>query len=133
MQDCQRFTDTAGEVIGPNDENPTEITGFIDNIVKPARVAGTASEDAWTIAVYKPITNDLDLIRFGAGADRYFHATPIAPTTLTSRLSNVSWSSSDTNIATVSSGAVTGVASGRCAIIAKDTSDNYECWIIEVP
>lgn len=132
MQDCQRFTDTAGEVIGPNDENPTEITGFIDNIVKPARIAGTASEDAWTLAVYKPITNDLDLIRFGAGADRYFHATPIAPTTLTTRLSSVSWSSSDTSIATVSNGTVTGVSSGRCAIIAKDTSGNYECWIIEV-
>lgn len=109
-----------------------KISGYIDEIRSPARTVGTATEDAWTVCVLKPNSQELAAIRFGAGADRYFHYNPIAPTTLTSKLSNVTWSSSNTSVATVSGGVVTGVASGTCAVLAKDSTGNYEAWIIKV-
>lgn len=110
-----------------------KISGYIDTLGSPTRTVNTATEDAWTVCILKPFSNELDTIRFGAGADRYFHYAPIAPTTLTSKLSGtLTWSSSDLDVATVSNGVVTGVASGTCAIIAKDESGNYEAWVITV-
>ena len=108
------------------------ITGYIDEMGNPSRTQGTYTEDLWTVCVLKPNSGELDCIRFGAGNDRYFHYVPIAPTTLTTRLSNVTWSSSDTSVATVSDGVVTGVASGTCAILAKDAEGNYEAWTVTV-
>lgn len=129
MQDCQRFSDLAEDVT----DQAHGMSEFIDVVRKCARVQNTATEDLWSVGVYKPDTNELSLIRFGAGKDRYFHVTPIAPTTLTSKLSGtLTWNSSDDAVATVADGVVTGVATGRCAILAHDESDNYECWIIEV-
>jgi len=133
MQDCQRFSNTEGAIITPDSEDTHSITGFIDNIVKPARTQYTASEDAWSVNIYKPLTNDFSMIRFGAGADRYFHVTPIAPTTVTSKLSGtLTWSTSNDAVATVADGVITGVTAGKCAIIAKDEDGNYECWIVNV-
>lgn len=109
------------------------IVGNIDEIIFPARVADTAAEDSWNVNVYNAVSGVLHVIRFGAGNDRIFHVYPIAPTTLTSQLTSVTWSSSDTTVATVSDGVVTAVGAGRCAILAKDTAGNYECWVIEVP
>lgn len=123
-QKCQQANTTTTEM--------QKITGYIDVIGSPARTVGTATEDAWTVCVLKPNSGELATIRFGAGVDRYFHYEPVAPTTLTSKLSNVTWSSSDTSVATVSEGVVTGVGSGTCAIIAKDAAGNYEAWIIQV-
>jgi len=137
MLDCQRFSDTEGYVVTPEQEddttiNPSKITGFIDNIVKNARTAGTVTEDLWSVGILKPDVNELDLIRFGAGADRYFHYAPIAPGTVTSKLESVTWSTSDASVATVSNGVITGVGTGKCAVIAKDSAGNYECWIVNV-
>ena len=131
MQDCQRFSNTPSDIV--DDGTVTEMSGFIGEIIKNARVQYTASEDLWTVGVYKPITNELSLIRFGAGRDRYFHVTPIAPATLTTKLTGtITWSSSDTAVATVADGVVTGAATGKCAVLATDESGNYECWIIVV-
>ena len=124
---CQKFY-----VADPTSTNSMKISGFIDIKDAPARTAGTYTEDAWTACVLKPYSKELDCIRFGAGVDRYFHYNAIAPTTLTTRLSDVTWSSSDTSVATVSNGVVTGVASGTCAILAKDSEGNYEAWIVTV-
>ena len=129
MDDCQRFSNTPTDIT----DDAHSMTGYIDVVKKNARVADTASEDLWSVCVYKPDANDLDIIRFGAGTDRYYHATPIAPTTVTTKLTGtVTWSSSDTSVATVSAGAITGVATGRCAVLAKDVIGNYECWIVDV-
>ncbi len=127
MQVCQKF-----EVANISSSLFQKISGYIDQMAAPSRTEGTYTEDAWTVCVLKPSVYELDCIRFGAGADRYFHYDSIAPTTLSSRLSNVTWSSSDTSVATVSNGVVTGVASGTCGILAKDSDGNYECWTIKV-
>lgn len=127
MNVCQKF-----EVANISDAGHQKITGYVDQMYAPSRTAGTHTEDAWTVCVLKPNSKEFDCIRFGAGVDRYFHYDPIAPTTLSSRLSNVTWSSSDTSVATVSNGVVTGVASGTCGILAKDSEGNYECWTIKV-
>ena len=125
---CQKFSKA--------DINTTEmqkISGYIDVIGSYTRTADTASEDAWTVCILKPNSGMLSTIRFGAGVDRYFHYIPISPTTLTSRLSGtLTWSSSNTGVATVSGGVVTGVASGTCAILAKDANGNYEAWVVTV-
>lgn len=127
MNVCQKF-----EVADITSANYQKISGYIDQLTAPTRTAGTYTEDAWTACVLKPNSGELDCIRFGGGCDRYFHYKPIAPTTVTSRLSNVTWSSSDTSIATVADGVITGVASGTCAILAKDTEGNYEAWTVTV-
>lgn len=120
------------ENFSPTSAGYQAISGYIDVMGNPSRTQETASEDCWTVCILKPHSMELDTIRFGAGVDRYFHYDPIAPTTLTSRLSGVTWSSSDTGVATVSGGVVTGVASGTCAILAKDSAGNYEAWTVKV-
>ena len=136
VQDCQRYNNTNGYTHYDGEqyrEDHEEATGYIDLIVKNARASGTATEDLWSVVVYKPQSNDISFIRFGAGADRYFHVTPIVPGTVTTKLSGtITWSSSDTSIATVSGGEITGVGTGTCAVLAKDAAGNYECWIVNV-
>ena len=129
QQVCQRFTTTDGST----DPGAWSESNYIDQVVVPGRNKELATKDAWSVNVFKPDEDELDSIRFGAGADRYFHVTPISPTTLTTKFSGtVTWSSSDTAVATVADGVVTGVASGKCAIIAKDEDGNIEVWVVEV-
>ena len=127
-QVCQKF---AQADISSSDYQ--DITGYIDVLDNPERTENTYTDDAWSVCIYKPLTNEFDMIRFGAGVDRYFHVTPISPTTVTSKLSGtLTWSTSDATVATVSGGVITGVGTGRCAILAKDADGNYECWIVIV-
>ena len=108
------------------------MSGYIDTISAEERIPFTVSEDAWTVCIYKPISNMLHTIRFGSGKDRHFHVTPIAPQEVTTLLEgSITWSSSNINIATVNNGVITGVSEGTCAILAKDTIGNYECWIVK--
>lgn len=129
MEGCQRFSNRAQD----DTTSTYQMEGFIDVVRTNARQQYTATEDLWSVCVYKPKSNELSLIRFGAGKDRYFHVTPIAPATLTTKLTGtITWSSSNTAVATVADGVVTGVGAGRCAVLAKDETENYECWIIVV-
>ena len=53
-------------------------------------------------------------------------------TTLNTKLTGtITWSTSDSNVATVSDGVVTNIGIGKCAILAKDEVGNYECWIVK--
>lgn len=134
-QVCQRFTPDLTEdvVYGPDEENPHNISGFIDTLVFPGRVDGTYTKDAWNVNILKPFDGEINIIRFGAGYDRHIHYEYIAPATLTTRLTDtVTWASSDNAVATVSNGVVTGVAAGKCAVIAKDAEGNIEVWMIKV-
>lgn len=129
MQDCQRYCSVTEDSINGRSDITT---GFIDVIRKNARSKEDARKDLWSVGIYKPISKDFDFIRFGAGKDRYFHTTPIAPQTLVSRFDSPTWATSDENIATVVDGVVTGVATGKCTIVARDAEENYECWIVNV-
>ena len=52
---------------------PSTYSGIMPGQVNPIRTAGTATEDCWNIILVKPISKQLDVIRFGAGSDRYMH------------------------------------------------------------
>lgn len=129
MQDCQRYCSVTNDSINGRSDITT---GFIDVIRKNARSKEDARKDLWSVGIYKPISKDFDFIRFGAGKDRYFHTAPVSPQTLVSRFDSPTWSTSDENIATVVDGVVTGVATGKCTIVARDVDENYECWIVNV-
>lgn len=107
------------------------MSGMIDGLRNPDRTANTYTADAWTVCVYKPVSNELDMLRFGAGVDRYIHCTPVSSGTLTTRFDSATWSTSDSSVATVANGVVTVVGSGRCAIVAKDSTGNIEVWVVE--
>lgn len=118
----------------PNDEGLRKISGTIDGIHVYEQSTGDYTEDCWTVCVYKPISNEFDMIRFGAGVDRYLHCAPVAPSTVTSKLTGeLTWSSSNTDVATVSGGVISGVESGRCAVLATDVAGNAEVWVVVVP
>jgi hypothetical protein len=119
--------------------NYLDISGNIGGnagIVAPSRTMGTVTEDLWNVCVLKPISKELDFIRFGAGVDRYFHYDRHALTsgeTFTSRLTgSITWGTSDANVATVANGVVTSVGTGICQITATDSDGNYETWTVVV-
>ena len=112
--------------------NIQKITGYIDAITTDTRTPFTASEDLWSVCIYKPISNVIHTIRFGSGNDRHFHVTPIEPQTVSTILDGViTWSTSDVSVATVNNGTISRVGPGMCAILAKDTNGNYECWTVK--
>lgn len=114
------------------------ITGNIGGnagIIAPTRTLGTVTEDLWSVCVLKPLSKEIDFIRFGAGVDRYFHfeKTVVSDTqTLTTVLDTVTWTTSDSSVATVSSGTVTAAGSGVCQITATDADGNFETWTVSV-
>ena len=58
---CQKFENENG------DSNL-----WAQGAVKPQRVAGTETEDCFDIVVVRPVSGQIDLVRFGAGEDRAF-------------------------------------------------------------
>ena len=48
------------------------ITGYVDTLVAPERTVETVTEDCWSIVVVRPTARKINLIRFGAGADREY-------------------------------------------------------------
>lgn len=131
MQDCQRFCpDVTEDMIDP-EVSPSG--AYIDVVRKNARAAGTASEDLWTACVYQPFSNNLFLVRFGAGVDRYLHCDPLQTArSVTTRLTGtVDWSTSDPDVATVSDGEISITGSGKCAVIAKNEAGDIEVWIVQ--
>lgn len=123
---CQKF-----EKADITSSGYTVMSGMIDGLRNPDRTANTYTADAWTVCVYKPVSNELDMLRFGAGVDRYIHCTPVSSGALTTRFDSATWSTSDSSVATVANGVVTVVRSGRCAIVAKDSTGNIEVWVAE--
>lgn len=128
---CQKLeqTDTTGS-------GYTSIQNYQGSIISPARERRTSTEDLWSCCVLKPLSGELDVIRFGAGANRYFHykATSVSGThTLTSVLSNaVVWTTSDASVANVADGTITAVGVGSCQITATDADGNFETWTVSV-
>lgn len=50
----------------------SQVTGYEGEILTPERVAGTASEDCWTVVVVRTQARKINFVRFGAGDDREF-------------------------------------------------------------
>ena len=100
------------------------------------RNINNATSESWDVVVLRPNSSKLFYIRFGAGVNRIFNYIPVSVTTtesLTSVLTGtLTWSSSNTSVATVSNGTVTAVASGRAEIKAADTDGNFEVWFVDV-
>ena len=77
-------------------------------------------------------------LRIGAGVSRIVNFTPVPVSVgntyaLTSELSGtLTWATQNSAKATVSSGVVTGVASGCAGIIATDENGKQEYWIVKV-
>ena len=114
------------------------INGTVDGLHKAQNILGTSDEDCWTVCVFKPVSKELSMIRFGAGKDQYLHyesrniSEGSSSVTLNSKLSKVVWSTSDASIATVSGGTVSAVSIGRCGIVATDQDGNREVYVIKV-
>ena len=82
--------------------------------------------------------NALYMTRVGAGVSRIINYTPISLTvnstqTLTTKLSGeVSWTTRDATIATISAGVVMAVGVGDVGIIATNASGEEEYWIMHI-
>ena len=104
--------------------------------VRPTRTAGTYTEDCWSTVIIQPSAKCIKVVRFGAGTDRIYHTenqTITAGTTLSTMLEgNVTWSSRYAEIATVTGGVVTPVASGWTMITATSANGDSEHWGIIV-
>ena len=100
------------------------------------KTANTANSTAFQIITIDPVNYIIYAHHYGAGIDVILHydsQSVSSSTTLTSSLASPSWASNDTDIAIVSSGVVTPVASGDTMIWAKSETDNcVEAWNLRV-
>ena len=99
---------------------------------------GTTREHAFDVVCIDTAGHVIRTVRLGDGSDRVFHLAPVtAAGTLVSELSGtLTWSSSDTSVATVSGGAVTRVAAGGAFVTAagavrEDGSRPTEMWAVQ--
>lgn len=69
--DCQFTTPFPGMTLGCNKFTNTngDESKWPTGAVLPQREAGTATEDLWTVAVIRPNSRKINLVRFGAGSD----------------------------------------------------------------
>lgn len=100
------------------------------------RTPDTYSEYCFDTFSVDPYNKIIRMFRFGAGYDRILHCeTNDVSTTLTltpELTGTLTWKSVDEDIATVSSGTVTAVASGTTIIRATDETGANENWIVKV-
>ena len=102
------------------------------------RGVGTINENAFEVVEIDKTNKIINLIRIGAGNNRFIHydvneVVVNNSTTLISSLSGtLTWTSKNTNIATVSSNTVTGVASGYASIYASNENGEEEYFVVKV-
>lgn len=101
------------------------------------RTAGTVTEQAFDVVTADLADGTLYLTRIGAGYDRIVHTAVLDASgglQLTAESSgNLSWTSDDESVATVSGGAVTAVGAGECIVCATDEEGAVkEFWALEV-
>lgn len=96
-------------------------SAWAEDAVMPDRNANDETADLWDVVLIKPTAKVIEMVRFGAGADRTIHYEPIecaagSSVTLTSKISGGTWGlrTSDQSKASVANGVVTigAVASG---------------------
>lgn len=97
---------------------------------------GTITEQAFDIVTVNYTNRNVECARVGRGKSRRIHgglnAVAVSgTTTLTPSITPTGWESSDTAVATVSNGVVTGVAAGQATIKAV-SADKEEYWCVSV-
>lgn len=107
---------------------PTSVRSAILALFQAAAYAETGLEDE--IAVIEAWAEEVTSITLSASTLSLSGNTPQTLTATTEPAgSTVVWSSSDTSVATVSDGVVTGVSNGSCAIIAAAGDKSANCAV----
>ena len=102
--------------------------------VRPmARELHTVAEHAFDVVHVNTQSATIHMFRIGAGHNRIYHLDNMTSVgTLSTELTGaITWTSSDTSVATVSGGTVAVIGSGRTRIVATDESGNTETWTIK--
>lgn len=97
---------------------------------------GTITEQAFDIMTVNYSNNNVECARVGRGKNRrvnggVYTVSVSGTLALTSAITPTAWESSDTAVATVANGTVTGVASGSATIKAS-SADKEEYWYVKV-
>ncbi len=98
-----------------------------------ARELHTVAEHAFDVVHVNTQSATIKMFRIGAGHNRIYHLDNMTSVgTLSTELTGtITWTSSDTSVATVSGGTVTVIGSGRARIVATDESGNTETWTVK--
>lgn len=122
----------------------SDLTGAPEDSVFPTRAADDYREDLWNAVVIDQDNGIVNVIRFGAGVDRYVHTVPVevaagGTETLTpSVITADSWTTraSESSSISVAAGTVTvdaGATPGdRLTVRAVDSEGNQEIWAVLV-
>ena len=97
------------------------------------RTLHTTTEHAFDVVHVNTQSAIIHMFRIGAGHNRIYHLDNMTSVgTLSTELTGtITWTSSDTSVATVSGGTVTVIGSGRARIVATDESGNTETWTVK--
>lgn len=98
------------------------LSRYSEDSYMPMKALNSHTSDLWDVVLVKPTSKVIEMVRFGAGADRTIHYEPVecaagSSVTLASKISGGTWGlrTSDQSKATVDNGVVTvgsGIASG---------------------
>jgi|GEM_PF-3213890 len=124
-------SDVTGVTWSSSDTSLATVNDGVVSLLKKGSVKISASKDGYNTATYNITINEkaLESITITGSTSVNVGST----ITLTSNVTDVNWSSSDTKIATVSSiGVVTGVAEGSTTITASKDGYNTGSYTIKV-
>ena len=110
--------------------------GIRSNNTETPYVTNTITAQSFGVFTVNHSNGDVKEVKIGRGFDHKYNSginsVSVGNTlTLTTDISNPTWSTSDSNVAIVNNGVVSGVSSGMVVITAKGTS-NKESWCIVV-
>lgn len=124
--------------------NISSLTGVPEDSVFPERAVGDYRQDLWNVVVIDAENEVINVVRFGAGVDRYIHYAPVGvqpggSTTLSPDIiTAATWHTreSESSYISVSSGTVSvsqnAPVGSRLSVSAIDDDGNQEFWVVKV-
>lgn len=107
----------------PDRDNPS-----MDGVTY-TKTANSRTSTAFQVITIDPVDKIAYAHHYGAGIDVIYHYDASNGNEYNTQLSNPTWNSTVSSIATVNNGVVTPVAAGYTSIFAKSATDNcIECW-----